>query len=348
MALKRKKKRSLKKERRGSKDPHYNILQLRETPCSKKWPPIIVPDHVVLQFIHGLNQAFPEELEAVDFLENGLEGVDMERCEEMIPIFLDCKDRYGNLAPKQDLLSCGLLIMENSGRPGSLFESIRRPLEETSLVAGERRRHSRRASQIPVDYVADGRAHRSFILNISSGGVFIATPSASLWGQEILISFNHPVTRMNVFVVGRIARVDQSGIGVRFKRMADDDERCLLASYSGSGISAEKKGEGENMGRIRGKRIHWEPSASPEVVKYRLYWLEGSIVGYTSKYVDVGKVTEVILPDEVPSFPMMKGEVTFGIAAFNEAGNESDITEVTAHIDFVVPDAPANLMVEDV
>ena len=238
--------------------------------------------------------------------------------------------------------------MENSGRLGSLFESIRRPLREKSPVADERRRHLRRASQIPVDYVVDGRTHRSFIMNISSGGVFITTPGVSLSAQEIVISFKYPATGTNLSVVGRIARVDPSGIGVRFKRMADDHERSLLESYSDSGISAEKKGEGENMGRIRNKRIHWEPSASPEVVKYRLYWSEGSIVGYTSKYFDVGNVTEVMLPEEVPSFPIMNGEVTFGITAFNEAGNESDITEVTAHIDFVVPDAPANLMVEDV
>jgi Tfp pilus assembly protein PilZ len=215
-------------------------------------------------------------------------------------------------------------------------------------VAEERRGHLRKASQISVDYVANGRLHRSFIKNISSGGAFIATSGVVSCEQEILIAFNHPGTRMDVFVVGRIARVDPSGIGVRFKRMADDRERAFLVSYSGSANTAEEKGEGENMGRIRKKRMHWEPSASPEVVKYRLYWSEGSIVGYTSKYFDVGQVTEVVLPDEVPSFPMMRGEVTFGVTAFNEAGNESDISEVTAQIDFVVPQAPGNLSVEDV
>lgn len=238
--------------------------------------------------------------------------------------------------------------MENSGRPGSLFGSIGRPLGERSPLAEERRGHPRKASQISVDYVANGRVHRSFIKNISSGGAFIATSSVVPWEQEILISFNHPGTRMHVFVVGRIARVDPAGIGVRFKRMADDRERAFFVSCSRNAIAAEEKGEGKNMGRIRKKRIHWQPSASPKVQKYRLYWSEGGIIGYTSKYFDAGQATEVVLPDEVPSFPLMKGEVTFGITAFNEAGNESDMTEVTAQIDFVVPQSPGNLAVEDV
>jgi hypothetical protein len=256
--------------------------------------------------------------------------------------------RYDNLATKRNFIFRELLIMENSGRPGSLFGSIGRHLGERSPSAEERRGHPRKASQICVDYVANGRVHRSFIKNISTGGAFIATSGVVPWEQEILISFNHPGTRIDVFVVGRIARVDPSGIGLRFKRMADDRERAFFVAYSGNAITAEEKGEGENMGRIRKKRIHWEPSESPEVVKYRLYWSEGGIVGYTSKYFDVGQVTEVVLPEEIPSFPLMKGEVTFGITAFNEVGNESDITEVTAEIDFVVPQAPGNLAVEDV
>ena len=72
------------------------------------------------------------------------------------------------------------------------------------------------------------------------------------------------------------------------------------------------------------------------------------MVGYTSKYVDVGKVTEVVIPDDVPSFPLIKGNVAFGVASLTEGGNESDMTKMTAEIDFLVPDAPTNLMMEDV
>jgi len=102
------------------------------------------------------------------------------------------------------------------------------------------------------------------------------------------------------------------------------------------------------MGKIRKKRIRWEPSMSGDVAKYRLYWSEDGTVGYASRYIDVGKVTEVVIPDDVPSLPMVKGNLAFGITALSEAGNESDMTKTTAEVDLVVPDAPTNLMIEDV
>ncbi len=102
------------------------------------------------------------------------------------------------------------------------------------------------------------------------------------------------------------------------------------------------------MGKIRQKRIRWEPSFSPDVVKYRLYWSQDGLVNYHSKYVDVGYLTEIFLPEGVPSFPSIRGTINLGISAVNEAGNESDITNVTAELDFVLPDPPKRLWVEEV
>jgi len=101
------------------------------------------------------------------------------------------------------------------------------------------------------------------------------------------------------------------------------------------------------MGRIKKRRICWEPSMSDDVVKYRLYWSEEGVVDYASKSVDVGNVTEVVIPDDIPSFPRIKGDVALGIAAVNEGGNESDMAKMTAKINFIVPDAPTNLVVEE-
>lgn len=102
------------------------------------------------------------------------------------------------------------------------------------------------------------------------------------------------------------------------------------------------------MGKIKKKRICWEPSVSTDVVKYRLYWSEDGLVDYTSKSVDLGNDTEVIIPDDIPSFPRLKGDMALGITAVNEAGNESDLTKITSKINFLVPDAPTNLAVEEV
>lgn len=102
------------------------------------------------------------------------------------------------------------------------------------------------------------------------------------------------------------------------------------------------------MGRIKKKRICWDLSRSDDVVKYRLYWSEDGMVDYTSKYVDVGNVKEIVIPDDIPSFPRVKGDVALGITAVNDEGNESDLTKVTAKINFLVPDAPTNIVVEEV
>jgi hypothetical protein len=37
-----------------------------------------------------------------------------------------------------------------------------------------------------------------------------------------------------------------------------------------------------------------------------------------------------------------------GITAVNDVGNESDMAKMTANINFLVPDPPKNLMVEEV
>jgi hypothetical protein len=102
------------------------------------------------------------------------------------------------------------------------------------------------------------------------------------------------------------------------------------------------------LGRIRKKRIRWEPSPDAQVSRYRLYWSTSGDATYDCAYADLGLVTEVILPDGIPSFPLGPGEMSLGITAFNQAGNESDITQTAANLNFVAPDAPRDLMVEDV
>jgi hypothetical protein len=106
--------------------------------------------------------------------------------------------------------------------------------------------------------------------------------------------------------------------------------------------------EASRMGKVRNKKLRWEPAAGEEATKYKLYWSENGMVDYTSSFAEVGVVTQVILPDDIPSFPRMAGNLELGIAAVNQAGNESDITKISAYFDFTVPEAPKSLVVEDV
>ena len=101
------------------------------------------------------------------------------------------------------------------------------------------------------------------------------------------------------------------------------------------------------MGKIRQKRIRWERSASPDVVNYRVYWSEEGTIKYDSRHALVGDLAEILLPGDVPSFPLIKSAMTLGISAIDRAGNESDITTVSVTLDFTVPDAPRGLRIED-
>jgi hypothetical protein len=96
------------------------------------------------------------------------------------------------------------------------------------------------------------------------------------------------------------------------------------------------------MAKVKKRRLVWEPSTSPNVIGYKLYWAEEGDVNYDSPCAMIGNVTEVVLPEEVPSFPIVKGSIELGITAVNEVGNESDMVILAAPFQFSVPDAPTS------
>jgi len=102
------------------------------------------------------------------------------------------------------------------------------------------------------------------------------------------------------------------------------------------------------MAKIKKKRIRWQPSASIDVTGYRFYWSNQGEVDYNSNFAELGNISEIILPDDVSSFPLETGNIELGLSAINQAGNESDITKLSVYFNFTVPDAPSGVEVEDV
>jgi hypothetical protein len=100
------------------------------------------------------------------------------------------------------------------------------------------------------------------------------------------------------------------------------------------------------MARVRKRKVHWNASNGLGVVGYKLYWAVGKGVNYDSDFAEVGKVTEVILPDDVPSFPIDTGDIELAVAAVDHIGNESDMAKLYAPFGFTAPDAPTGLAVE--
>ena len=100
------------------------------------------------------------------------------------------------------------------------------------------------------------------------------------------------------------------------------------------------------MAKIKRRKLTWIASDSPQVVGYKLYWSENGPVNYYSKCVNLGNVTEIVLPDDVNSFIPGGGPVEFAITALDELGNESDMITLKAPYQFNVPKAPEDLYLQ--
>lgn len=94
------------------------------------------------------------------------------------------------------------------------------------------------------------------------------------------------------------------------------------------------------MAKIRKCKLSWEASDSDHVIGYKLYWSKTMDVSYDSKYIKVGNVTEIALPDDVT---LSDGPVMFGVTAVDKDGNESDMTTIGEPYQLHVPKAPAGL-----
>jgi len=222
------------------------------------------------------------------------------------------------------------------------------PSLERSTSRNDRRQSSRIACQIPVDYLVDQRFYKDFIENISYGGALIDTPGAFFPGQEVSIAFLFPFSEDPIKGAAEIVWTQPGKFGVKFRFLKlRGKELQFNPSATANKTSAIIKKEGSKMGRIKRKKIRWEASSSPDVVSYRIYWSKSGEVSYNSEHAELGKRTEVTLPDDVPYFPLIAADMELGITAVNEAGNESEMIALKAYFNFTVPAAPSNLRVED-
>jgi hypothetical protein len=96
----------------------------------------------------------------------------------------------------------------------------------------------------------------------------------------------------------------------------------------------------------RRARVRWNASASPNVVGYKLYWAIGGGVNYDSDFAEVGNVTEVILPDDIPSFSILPINIEIGVTAVNKMRRESDMAKYTVIFKFTIPDSPRDSRAE--
>ena len=135
-------------------------------------------------------------------------------------------------------------------------------------------------------------------------------------------------------------------IGIYFRRRAKKRGRPAGPLETDSQHILTKTKAEKKMARVRKRKVHWDASNGLGVVGYKLYWAVGKGVNYDSDFADLGNVTEVILPDDVPSFPIDAGDIELAVVAVDHIGNESDMTKLYAPFGFTAPDAPTGLAVE--
>ena len=102
----------------------------------------------------------------------------------------------------------------------SAKEQMALVVELEKKLARKTRRHKRRSTQLTVYYATHDRAYRDVIQNISPTGVFIETREPFTVGEEILLNFTPSRNADPVKVRGKVVRVTDAGIGVKFVRAA--------------------------------------------------------------------------------------------------------------------------------
>ena len=221
--------------------------------------------------------------------------------------------------------------------------------QEVSPIRQERRRSPRAKYSIIVNFLVGGQVYSDHVKNISMGGALIRFPGSASISEEQQISIAFPSGKSQRQIDGKIVWTKGGEFGLVFEKVgAKCKELSLFEGEAERMHGPPAKEERGTVGRIRKKRILWEPSGSGEPTGYKLYWSKDEPVNYGSPSAYLGNVTEVILPDGVPSFPLLKGEVNLGITAIDSAGNESAMIEITPLLNFTVPEPPHRIEVENV
>ena len=106
-------------------------------------------------------------------------------------------------------------------------------LEEASVKSGnlDKRNHLRKPCLINVDYIVGNRKFKSFMLDISTFGVFIETKNPFPVGKEIIMTFTLSNYQKPFKLTGEIIWSGSQGIGAKFKYL-NRRQFDIIKSYS--------------------------------------------------------------------------------------------------------------------
>ena len=110
--------------------------------------------------------------------------------------------------------------MSDEERQGLLEEIETRPFLN-------KRRHHRKSYFSVVDYSSQDYTFADFIQNIAAEGIFISTSTPFSFGQEVSLAFPLPVSQEHITIAGEIVRIEEEGIGVKFKTVDQELKRKI-------------------------------------------------------------------------------------------------------------------------
>jgi Tfp pilus assembly protein PilZ len=118
-----------------------------------------------------------------------------------------------------------LLLLEQLGQPLE-FDAPERTVRLEGTEASMRE-NPRKHCLINADYRIKGSSFRSYILDISIGGVFIETNDRFSVGESVILNFNLPDSPQPVSVPGKIAWSGPQGFGVKFEGLPSPQGRAI-------------------------------------------------------------------------------------------------------------------------
>jgi len=121
----------------------------------------------------------------------------------------------------------------NTSRLVELFEKL--PENEQVALLSEwedrfskgKRTNVRKPFFMVVDYATEDGNYKDFIQDISVGGLFIETSIPFSEGRDISLTFPLPSISKHIKIAGEIARVNDRGIGIKFK-LGDQEQSDMI------------------------------------------------------------------------------------------------------------------------
>jgi len=92
-------------------------------------------------------------------------------------------------------------------------------MAKENMKNGDKRRHERKCTNVPVEIVTGGSLNKEKARDISRSGIFIKNSGSDKYeiDQDLVLAFESKSGEPHT-LEGKIVRKDKEGIGVRFKK----------------------------------------------------------------------------------------------------------------------------------